>query len=88
QLLDGAETIALPGGYTVVAPKKGKTVDETYAAFSGSGEATGAGLTVKQRVEIRRRQIPPEGYAGFRQAINEAKTYAGTLFRAEKGATR
>lgn len=88
QLLDGAETITLPGGYTVVAPKKGKTVDETYAAFSGSGEATGAGLTVKQRVEIRRRQIPPEGYAGFRQAINEAKTYAGTLFRAEKGATR
>lgn len=88
ELLDGTETIALPNGYKVTAPKKSKAVDETYAAFSGSGEATDAGLTVKQRIEIRRRQIPPEGYAGFRKAIGEAKTYAGTLFRAEKGTAR
>jgi hypothetical protein len=88
QLLDGSETIVLPGGYKVTSPKNGKAVDETYAAFSGSSEATGAGLTVKQRIEIRRRQIPPEGYAGFLKAIGEAKTYAGTLFRAEKGAAR
>jgi hypothetical protein len=88
ELLDGTETITLPNGYTVVSPKKAKTVDETYAAFSGSSEAAGAGLTVKQRVEIRRRQIPPEGYTGFHKAIGEAKTYAGTLFRAEKGAGR
>lgn len=88
QLLDGTEAIALPSGYAVIAPRKGNAVDETYAAFSGSGEATGAGLTVKQRMEIRRRQIPPDGYAGFRKAINEAKTYAATVFRAEKGAAR
>jgi len=88
ELLDGTETIVLPSGFKAISPKKGKAVDETYAAFSGSSETTGAGLTVKQRVEIRRRQIPPEGYAGFRKAIGEAKAYAGTLFHAEKGEAR
>ena len=88
QLLDATETITLPSGYRVSSPKKGEPVDETYAAFSGTAEMSGGDLLVKQKVEIRRRQIPPDGYAGFRKALKEAKSYAGTMFRAEKGGAR
>jgi hypothetical protein len=88
QLLDATETIALPTGFKVASPKKAETVDETYAAFTGSSEMNGGNLVVKQKVEIRRRQIPPEGYPGFRKALKEVKKYATTVFRAEKGVAR
>jgi transglutaminase-like putative cysteine protease len=88
QLLDASETITLLSGYRVTSPKNGQKVDETYASFAGSSEMTGSILKVSQKVEVRRRQIPPDGYAGFRRAIKEARTYAGTLYRAEKGAAR
>ncbi|MEW6051022.1 MAG: DUF3857 domain-containing transglutaminase family protein [Candidatus Zixiibacteriota bacterium] len=88
QLLDGREFITLPPGYKVNTPKNGSTVDETYAAFHGSAEMKGQELLVTQRVEIRRRQIPPGGYTGFRKALKETKAYAATIYRAEKGGTR
>lgn len=88
QLVDGTETIKLPDGYKVAEPKKSKEIDETYAYFKGEGEMTRKGLVVKQRAEVKRRQIPQEGYEGFRKAMKEAKEYAGTLFRAEKGGAK
>jgi hypothetical protein len=88
QLLDGSETIELPKGFQVSSPKKGEAVDETYAAFNGTAEMKGGNLLVKQKVEIRRRQIPSEGYPGFRKALKEAKNYAATSFRAAKGGAR
>ncbi len=88
QRLDANEVIQLPADYRVSSPKKGEAVHETYAAFNGSADMSGSNLMVKQRVEVRRRQIPPDHYAGFRKAIKEAKTYAGTIFRAEKGGAR
>jgi hypothetical protein len=88
QLLDASEKIALPAGCRVTSPKNGKAVDETYAAFTGNAEMSGGELLVKQRIEIRRRQIPPDGYGGFRDAMTQAKKYAQTVFRAEKGGSR
>jgi hypothetical protein len=88
QLLDATEKITLPTGYRVPSPKNGKAVDETYAAFNGTAEMSDGYLLVKQKMEIRRRQIPPDGYAGFRKTLKEAKSYAGTTFRAEKGGSR
>ena len=44
-------------------------VDETYAYFSGRCQSTSKGLDIRQTAEIRRRQIPPSGYEGFRRAI-------------------
>ncbi len=88
QLLDGKETLQLPSGYKVKSPAQGKKVDETYAGFLGTADVTAGALTVKQQMEVKRRQIPPEGYAGFRKMIKEAKDYAGTWFRAEKGGAR
>jgi hypothetical protein len=88
QLLDGKETLQLPSGYKVQTPAQGKKVEETYAGFSGTAAETAGTFTVSQQMEVKRRQIPPDGYPGFRKMIKEAKDYAGTWFRAEKGGAR
>jgi len=88
QLLDGRETIKLPKGYQVAEPEESEEVDETYAYFMGRSEMTGRELVIRQKVETRRRQIPRDGYDGLRQAMIEAKEYASTLFRAEKGGAK
>jgi hypothetical protein len=85
QLIDADEIVKLPKGYRVSDPKKSEEIDETYAYFKGESDMTGKGLAIKQKVKIKRRQIPPDGYDGFRKAIDEAKEYAKTVFRAEKG---
>jgi transglutaminase-like putative cysteine protease len=89
QLIDGEETIRLPKGYSLDgdAPASDE-VDETYAYFKGSCEADGRDLTVTQHVEVRRRQIPPDGYEGFKRAIDEAYEWGGQVYRAVKGGGR
>ncbi|MBN2565989.1 MAG: hypothetical protein JXB46_09805, partial [Candidatus Eisenbacteria bacterium] len=69
-------------------PPASDEVDETYAYFRGESEMKGRDLIVKERAEIRRRQIPPEGYVGFRNAMDEDRDWAGTTYRAEKGGDR
>jgi Domain of Unknown Function with PDB structure (DUF3857)/Transglutaminase-like superfamily len=88
QLLDASETIKLPKGYKVADAKNSEVVDETYGYFKGTSDMKGSDLTVTQWGEIRRRQIPPDGYAGFRKAAVEAKEYAETVFRATKGGAK
>lgn len=85
QLLDGKEEIKLPSGLIIVETPEVKTIDETYAFFEGSCEMKMETLQINQKIEIRRRQIPPDGYPGFRNAINGATEYAETVFRVEKG---
>ncbi len=86
--LDGRETLRLPRGYTVKDPPQSKEIDETYAYFKGESEMNGRDLVVTQEAKIRRRQIPADGYEGFRRAIEETKEYAGKVFRAEAGGTK
>jgi hypothetical protein len=88
QLLNASETVDLPKGFQIVQSKRGKAVDEIYAAFDGTAAMKNGRFQVTQKVEIRRRQIPPDGYHGFRKAIKEVKDYAATIFRAEKGGAR
>ena len=88
QLLDGTESIRLPAGFEVADPVSSEEVDETYAYFKGEAGMDGRQLLVKQIAEVRRRQIPPEGYEGFRTAIVEAQEWAETSYRAEKGGDR
>ena len=45
----------------------------------------GRTLKISQRAEIRRRQIPPDGYGGFKKAVDEAKAFSGNVYRIEKG---
>jgi hypothetical protein len=88
QLIDGKETIRLPRGFEVADTGPSEEVDETYAYFKGDSEMDGGDLVVKERAEVRRRQIPPEGYGGFRRAISEAQDWARTVYRAERGGER
>ena len=85
QLIEGAESIRLPGGYKLVGPASSDEVDETYAYFKGESRMKDRNLEITQRAEIRRRQIPPDGYGGFKRAIDEAKEWGEKSFRVEKG---
>ncbi len=88
QLIDGSETLRLPRGYEVVDPPASDEVDETYAYFKGESEMDGRNLVITQHAEVRRRQIPPDGYAGFKTALDEAHDWADRVYRAEKGGER
>ena len=59
-------------------------VDETYASFSGAAEQKGGKLVITQRAEVRRRQIPPDGYPGFRKAMTAARDWGDQIFRVAK----
>jgi hypothetical protein len=85
QLVEGTETIRLPAGYTAIDPPSSEAIDETYAYFKGESRMKGRNLTVTQRAEVRRRQIPPDGYAGFKRAMDEARKFSGKVYRVEKG---
>jgi hypothetical protein len=88
QLIDGTEKIRLPKGYTLADPPSSDEIDETYAYFKGTSSINGRTLTIKQHAEVRRRQIPPDGYGGFKKAVDEAKEWGETSFRIEKGGAR
>ena len=88
QLIDGRESIRLPRSYEVADPPVSEEVDETYAYFKGESEVDGRNLVITQHTEVRRRQIPPDGYAGFKTALDEAHSWAEHVYRAEKGGGR
>ncbi len=83
--VDGEETIRLPGGYGAADLPSSDEVDETYAYFKGTSRMKGKSLVITQHVEIRRRQIPPEGYGGFKRAIDEAEDWGDRYFVFKKG---
>jgi hypothetical protein len=85
QRIDGTERIKLPGGYHVVEPPFSDEVDETYAYFKGTSSLKSGKLTITGIAEVRRRQIPPDGYAGFKRAMDEARGWGDTSYRIEKG---
>ncbi len=85
QLIDAEETIRVPGGYEFDEIETPDEIDETYGYFKGDAQADGRKLTVSERFEARRRQIPPDGYDGFKAAVDEMMDWAATVYRAEKG---
>jgi hypothetical protein len=85
QLVDASETIRLPGGWQLQDKPSIEPVDETYAAYSGSARQDGRKLVIAGRAEVRRRQIPPDGYPGFKKAMDAARTWADQEFRFTKG---
>jgi transglutaminase-like putative cysteine protease len=88
QMLDGRETITLPGGYTISDSFKSDEINETYASFKAAAEQTKKTLDINCLAKVKRRQIPPDGYEGFRKSIEEAKEFSGRVYRAEKGGAR
>ena len=83
QLLSGEETISIPRGLKLAKELESGEIDETYAYFKGSASMKSRKLLINQRIELRRRQIPPEGYSGFRDAINGATGFSESVFRVE-----
>jgi hypothetical protein len=84
QLVDARETIQLPRGYAMSALPEAREKDETYAFFRGEASGGEGSLTIRSRAEIRRRQIPPEGYGGFTAVVAEAREWSKAVFRAER----
>ncbi len=81
QLVVVEETITLPRGWRLVDPAPIEDVDETYAAFSASARQEGRNLSLGARAEVRRRQIPPDGYAGFKRAMDAAASWRDRTYR-------
>ncbi|NCQ33659.1 DUF3857 domain-containing transglutaminase family protein [bacterium] len=82
--IDGNETIKLPRGFALDDEADAVDVDETYAGFTGEAGLDGRTLTVTSRCEVRRRQIPPDGYPGFREAMTSAKEFCNRVYRLSK----
>lgn len=85
---NGWEVIKLPDGYKVEKLPDKSEISETYASFGGDSQMKKGNLEVSQKIKIKRRQIPSDGYDGFRKAMKEADDYAGTEFRAVKGGAK
>jgi hypothetical protein len=84
QHIDAEETIRLPRGFVATVVPASEEEDHTYAFFKGTGEAQDNRLTIRSRAEVRRRQIPPDGYTGFVAAMREARDWSEALFRVER----
>jgi len=87
QLLDVEETITLPPGFTAGELPRSEGVDETYGFWQGSAELKDRALIIRSRAEVRRRQIPPDGYDGFAKAMNEARKWSEAVFRLDGAET-
>jgi hypothetical protein len=85
QKLDGTETIKVPGGYELADLPEPEEIDETYAFFQGTVNQSGSKVSLTHRAEVRRRQIPADGYPGFRKAMAAARDWADQTLRFEKG---
>jgi hypothetical protein len=83
QLLDIEERIGLPRGFGVVLQPERQEINETYAYFRGDAQLVEDALAIRVKAEVRRRQIPPEGFGGFRAAMEKARDWSKALFRLE-----
>ena len=85
QLLKGREVIKLPRGYVVTDPPSTGEIDATYAYFKGSSSMENRKIIIEEHMEVKRRQIPPSGYRGFKRALDSMREWGEQVFRVEKG---
>jgi hypothetical protein len=83
--LDAEEQIKIPAGYDVKDIPSQKEIDKTYASFRGFAEMKGNKLKIHHDIKIKRRQIPQDGYADFREVMKTANEFIDSDFRAGKG---
>ncbi len=88
QRFDGTESVRLPAGYALHDPPQREKADETYAMFDAHVTPAKGILTVTAEGELRRRQIPPAGFPGFRKVMQRASEWSEQLIRVEKGGAR
>ena len=79
------ERIGLPSGYEPVRLPEPTTVDETYAGLDASASSSDGEVRMRAEMEVRRRQIPPDGgYAGFVRVMEATRELADELIRIER----
>ncbi len=88
QWVDGTETIRLPKGFKAVELPESEKYDETYASFEGTSKMTKKGLVISQDAKVKRRQIPPDGYEGFYNTIQEVHNWKDQVYRITKGGAK
>jgi hypothetical protein len=88
QRLDITENFRLPKGFALANEIEAVSVDETFGAFDASITQERKGLKIQSLTDVRRRQIPPSGYDGFKKAIDEMDDWAGTTVRVTKGGAK
>mgnify|MGYP007007917703 CR=1 FL=1 len=54
---------------------------EHERAAQGAAAQDGRTFTVTQTASVKRRQIPPDGYAGFRKVMEASRAWSETTFR-------
>jgi hypothetical protein len=84
QRVDAEETIRMPRGYETVHLPTVDEVEQTYAYVHGEAESQDGALIIRSTAELRRRQIPPDGYEGFAAAMREARDWSEALFRIQE----
>ncbi|MBZ0263648.1 DUF3857 domain-containing transglutaminase family protein [bacterium] len=85
QLIDGNEEISLPRGFEVINTGESDIVDETYASFKAKSEMKKRDFVIMEETKVKRRQIPPDGYDGFKKAIDTKHEFTDKVYRATKG---
>jgi hypothetical protein len=88
QRLDIREEIELPRGYALTGAPRFDSVSDTLAAFTAQAAQAGRKLVLTSRTDVRRRQITPALYPGFRKAICALDNFAATTLRVGKGGSR
>jgi len=79
------ETINLPRNYSLAGGEQSVSVDEIYASLSASAKMEGRKLVVRTQADVKRRQIPPDGFGGFKRMLDELDAWGGKTLRVAKG---
>jgi len=78
------EEIVVPGGFMLSGDAKESKSEDDFAYFDSKVVLSKRKLSIDQHLELRRRQIPPEKYSGFREVIVAAQESADKVYRLER----
>ena len=78
------ETITLPSGYTVAHLPEDRTIEGPIASLTTRTEVKGRKLTFTYELVVKRREIPVEHYANFREVVQEALSLPDDLVILER----
>ncbi len=73
RMMDVKETLALPAGFRVARLPKDLSLDGKAASLATRSEVKDGKLAYTYQLVVKRREIPVEDYANFRDVVREAK---------------
>jgi hypothetical protein len=82
------ERLRLPAGYRLEDPPNPVKVDGTWASFESAVESDPRAVRLHAMADVKRRQIPPDGYPDLVKALKALDDYADRPLRAVRGGAR